>query len=763
MKKITLLALMLAFGYSGQSQVSFEASANFGKLEDVTYDATEAGTLYAATQGNHLVVSKDNGATWTLLYSYPGTDFLDNLRLYGTSKLTFSTRDQIHVFDIGTSAIVASFPIPENGVPGAGASYLSSYWISASDANVMLVDTGFPVGFSSQGKTFYTIDGGTTWTEIYYTVDHDNVFINNVAISPTSNETFFLMRGNGDSDIDGGLWKSTDSGITFTESLTGVTLEAIAFNPSNASDVLLGSSIGFGIHPENLFRSANGGNTWSTVPIGWTDETLNNITKIVFSTTDTDKIIVLEENEIVRTNDGGATWTTTVYPVGISMDYYYGLNASYNPSNTNEIAISTDLFPQFSTDGGATITQIKAPFYNIISTSIARDNGNTHLYYGSNGGRLHKDITNGITSEYDIESPNSFNPKRNYIVADKTVPGRVFTYASMGFFGGWLNMSTDYGATTTNIMQAFADDMQELTVDPNNSKIVFVSMRSGEGGSVYKLDITDTSNVIVTDIITPEINEFGEGVVTGIAILSTNSNVIFIAKGTKVFKSIDGGQTWQEQSLGLENIIAGQDLIWDLQKNPINENQLTLSSNEGIFTTTNGAANWSVLLPGVDVKRIKHSPLNDGVIVGSVFSGEFVDAQIVYTVDNGVSWETITNEALSHVQCYSADYDFIGNTIDAYLATTDLGVMKYKIIDLPLTTTRPLANAIGISPNPASGIVKVSANSKVENLTIFSMTGQKVLASDTETVDVRSLNEGMYLVKVTLANGETASQKLIKE
>ncbi len=763
MKKITLLALLLAFGYSGQSQVSFEASTNFGKLEDVTYDATAAGTLYAATQGNHLVVSKDNGVTWTLLYSYPGTDFLDNLRLYGTSKLTFSTRDQIHVFDLETSALVASFPVPENGVSDAGASYLSSYWISASDANVMLVDTGFPVGFSNQGKTFYTIDGGATWTEIYYTVDHDNVFINNVAISPTSNETFFLMRGNGDSDIDGGLWKSTDSGATFIESLTGVTLEAIAFNPSNANDVLLGSSIGFGIHPENLFRSANGGDTWNTVPIGWTDETLNNITKIVFSTTDTNKIIVLEENEIVRTTDGGATWTSTVYPVGISMDYYYGLNASYNPFNTNEIAISTDLFPQFSTDGGATITQIKAPFYNIISTSIARESGNTHLYYGSNGGRLHKDITSGITSEYDIESPDSFNPKRNYIVADKTVPGRVFTYASMGFFGGWLNLSTDYGATTTNIMQAFADDMQELTVDPNNSNIIFVSMRSGEGGSVYKLDITDTSNVIVTDIITPQINEFGEGVVTGIAILSTNSNVIFIAKSTRVFKSIDGGQTWEDQSMGLEDIIAGQDLIWDLQKNPLNENQLTLSSNEGIFTTTDGAANWNVVLPGVDVKRIKHSPLNDGLIVGSVFSSEFVDAQIVYTVDNGVSWETITNEALAHVQCYSADYDFIGNTIDAYLATTDLGVMKYKIIDLPLTTTRPLANAIGIAPNPASGIVKISANSNVENLTIFSMTGQKVLESDKETVNVSSLNAGMYLVKVTLANGETASQKLIKE
>jgi hypothetical protein len=164
------------------------------------------------------------------------------------------------------------------------------------------------------------------------------------------------VRGNGDSDIDGGL-ANRRLGATFAESLPGVTLEAIAFNPSNPDDVL-----GFEYwlwYPKNLFRSADGGSTWNTVAIGWTDETLNNITKIVFSTTDTNKIIVLEENEIVRTIDGGAT-DAIVYPVDLSMDYYYGLNASYNPSNTEEIAISTDLFPQFSTDGGATITQMKA-------------------------------------------------------------------------------------------------------------------------------------------------------------------------------------------------------------------------------------------------------------------------------------------------------------------------------------------------------------------------------------------------------------------
>jgi xyloglucan-specific exo-beta-1,4-glucanase len=254
--------------------------------------------------------------------------------------------------------------------------------------------------------------------------------------------------------------------------------------------------------------------------------------------------------KLQKTNDGGLTWTNIPYPEG-STSYYYGLNASYNPSNPNQIAIATDLFPQFSNDGGTTLTQIKAPFYNVVSISHAKYQSEKHLYYGSQGGRLRKNLTTGVTSIHDIEPPTSFNPKRNYMVADPVVAGRVFTYASMGFFGSTLNMSTDYGASTTVLMDAFADDMQELIVDPNNSNIIYVSLRTGEGGNLYKINFTNPEEIITDEITTPETSEFGYGVVTGISVSATNPNEIFIAKSSKVFKSTDGGLTWVEKINGL--------------------------------------------------------------------------------------------------------------------------------------------------------------------------------------------------------------------
>ena len=763
MKKITLWALLLT-GIAGWAQTSFEASPNYAKLQDLTYDPAIPNKLYAATNGNHIVVSADNGASWNLFYSIPVNEFISDMKIApGNTALSFATRDMIYILDLSSATVTGSFPIPQSGVDGAGPSWLNSYDLYDGIGDTMVVDTGFSVGLANFGKTFYTKDGGNTWTEVYYTLEHDNVFVNDVAISPNNSDKIFLARGNGDSDIDGGLWASTNYGADWTETLEGVTLDAIAFNPANANEMMIGASIGFGEHPENLFRSADNGATWSIIPITFTDETLNNITKIVYNPGNVQQIIVLEENEIIRTSNGGTNWESIVYPVGIAMDYYYGINASFNPSNANQVAITTDLYPQFFNNTDESLTQILAPFFNIIGTSVAKYSGSAHLYYGGQGGRHHKDITTGVSSAYDVEDPNSFNPKRNYMFADPSVPGRVFTYASMGFFGGWVNMSTDYGATTTNILQAFADDMQELTVDPNNTNLIYVSMRSGEGGNMFKIDLTDVDNIVSTEIITPQVTEVGDGVITGIVVDAADSNVMYIAKRHIILKTLDGGLNWEAIGTGLD--LPEADIIWDLQGNPLNASQLTIGTNVGIYTSMDSGQTWNAILPGVDVKRVEHSPLNDGVLVGTVFSTQYVQASIAYSTDNGANWSYVLPEDIHYVQSYGMDYDFEGTTINAYIATSDLGVIKYPIENLVLGTQNPvLDNPVGMYPNPASDVVKVFADNgaSVQSVNIYALTGQKVMESQSENLHISSLSNGIYIVKVKTSKG-TFSQRLIKK
>lgn len=751
-----------------QAQISFEAAKNFGKLEDITYDSAIQNKMYAATQGNHIVVSNDNGVSWDLKYSFPNPSArITNLKNIKGTSLSFSlvnaaSENGIYLLDIATNTVTGFYPVPN---PSDNPEIVSYDFYDSLGTN-LIVHTSYSEGFTPRTKVFHTTNSGASWNLVYYSGDNNDVHVNNVAISPANGSKLFIARSLGPNNVNGGLLISTNAGTTWTESMPGYTFDPITFNPTNANDILIGTSISFGLHNERLYRTLDGGTTWTIIPIDWTDMTLNNITKIAVHPQNPNHILVLDENEIAKSTDGGTTWTSTPYQPE-STTYYYGLNASYNPFNVNQVVITTDLFPQFSNDGGTTLLQLRTPFYNIISVSLAKYAAVKHLYYGSQGGRLHKILPNGNTSIYDIEPPTSFNPKRNYIFADPTVPGRVFTHASMGFYGGNLNVSNDYGATTTIIMDTFADDLQELKVDPNNSNIVYASLRSGEGGSLYKFNITDLANITSEEIITPQTSEFGDGVVTGVSISASNSNEIYIVKGAKFFKSTDGGTTWVEKINGL-TVTEGTDLIWDMARNPLNENHFTITSNVGIFTTNDAGESWTQVLSGVDAKRIKYSPLNDGVIVVAVHSAITSDASIYYTVDSGTTWSNISSEQLSYIQSYSMDFDFEGNKIDAFIATTDLGVIKYTIQNLPLSIDTPNspANPIAIYPNPATDILHIGVNGnafEIKNTTIYSITGQRVLESATSEINVSGLSNGVYIVNVEAQTGETYTQKLIKK
>lgn len=70
-----------------------------------------------------------------------------------------------------------------------------------------------------------------------------------------------------------------------------------------------------------------------------------------------------------------------------------------------------------------------------------------------------------------------------------------------------------------------------------------------------------------------------------------------------------------------------------------------------------------------------------------------------------------------------------------------------------------------IYPNPASSMLYViSDNTRIETISIYSVTGKKILErpQTTAPIDVSSLPEGVYFIEVSIEN-EKAFQKFIKE
>ena len=69
-----------------------------------------------------------------------------------------------------------------------------------------------------------------------------------------------------------------------------------------------------------------------------------------------------------------------------------------------------------------------------------------------------------------------------------------------------------------------------------------------------------------------------------------------------------------------------------------------------------------------------------------------------------------------------------------------------------------------VYPNPATDIVNISANRKIENVTVMDMTGKKVQSFKAgNQINVSSLAKGTYILQVYYGEGAVENTKLIKK
>lgn len=116
---------------------------------------------------------------------------------------------------------------------------------------------------------------------------------------------------------------------------------------------------------------------------------------------------------------------------------------------------------------------------------------------------------------------------------------------------------------------------------------------------------------------------------------------------------------------------------------------------------------------------------------------------------------------------------FAGQKVNIYFRqfnpTSDevllLGLDNIKVTEGAMlgTVETNSTSGVGIYPNPASEYVYLKSKSKITHAEIFDSTGRKMDAQYSGSrIDVRNLQPGTYLIKITSGN-ETYSQKLIKK
>ncbi len=211
-----------------------------------------------------------------------------------------------------------------------------------------------------------------------------------------------------------------------------------------------------------------------------------------------------------------------------------------------------------------------------------------------------------LQEEYQNDDPNTGQPVRTTasgrligIAFDPNSPNTIYVATA----GGGVWKSTDKGATFTSITSSRPEfAFNSVAVDPQNSNIVYAG--TGDLNGYYGNGILKSTDGGQTWTLLGS-SKFGSNAVTQILIDPTNTSRIYAStawsaqRPTKnqppykgVFRSTDGGQTWQEV-LACNPCSTG---FTDLLMDPSNP-QILYAGNAGvgIFKSTDGGDTWNKL------------------------------------------------------------------------------------------------------------------------------------------------------------------------
>ncbi len=414
---------------------------------------------------------------------------------------------------------------------------------------------GIAATIYAAGTSFWrSVDTGNTWTNTASGLPSSGV--SRIALGVTaadSNYVYALLGNNSDWSFLG-LYRSTDSGNSFTlqsssPNLLGYSVNgsdlggqawydlAIAVSPTDKKEVIVGGV--------NQWRSTNEGlgGSWHIIS-HWSGEAGHpfvhaDVHELQFLPGSGNTYFSCNDGGIFKTTDSGATWTDLSNNLAIAQQNEIGLSASDpqlfvaghqdNGTNLSEGLTWTNIYGGDGGDCFFNRTNDDTIFYSYVNGFFLR----------SNDGGIHRDtIMSGLFGNADFYSRWYQDPVSSDILY---AAGRNRLFKSFNKGNTWSAL--DFGDPSRNI--------KGIAVAPSNTARVYVIYnnsvwRSNNGGVILNSNITGSLPV-------------GLAALTDIIVSNTNSNKIWVSfsgysAGNKIFRSDDGGSSWINISAGLPNL-----------------------------------------------------------------------------------------------------------------------------------------------------------------------------------------------------------------
>ncbi len=381
--------------------------------------------------------------------------------------------------------------------------------IAPSDTNIVYWGTGEPNArnsISPGGGIYKTIDGGKSWTFLGL---EQTRHIGRVQVHPTNpNIVWVAALGHAwGSNPERGLYKTVDGGKTwalkkFIDDKTGFV--DVQVHPTNP-DVLFASSyqrvrgpyfLNSGGPGSALWKSTDGGETWSEVKGGGFPETMKGRIEIAISQSNPNIMFTMVEADtapnakpargtpaqrrpsgLYRSEDGGQTWE---YRNPSNTRPFYYSQVRVDPKNPDVVFWSSTPV-KYSRDGGKTAGNATVGLHVDHHAMWIDPNDTQRIIVGNDGG-LGMTVDGGGTWEF----PNTFALGQFYAISyDMQVPYRVC--GGLQDNGSWCGPSRRRQGAITNAMwhNIGGGDGFVTAQDPTNPNIIY---SESQGGNIARSD-----------------------------------------------------------------------------------------------------------------------------------------------------------------------------------------------------------------------------------------------------------------------------------